>query len=327
MRKIIVVALGGNAIKLADEKGTAGEQFKNVADTCRHLVPMLRFGHRLVITHGNGPQAGNLLIQQENAADEVPPQPLDVVDAMTQGQVGYMFQQTLQNMLWKERLPLPVVSIINQVQVNRDDPEFQDPTKPVGPFYTQEEAGKIGKERPDYIIREVKPKSVEKRFRRVVPSPEPVWNIEYIAIRRMLDAGVIVIASGGGGVPVALNENGDLEGVAAVVDKDKAGGRLAEVVGADYLLILTDVNAAKKNFGTPREEDIGTVTVSEMRKLYDEGHFKAGSMGPKVMACIRFIEWGGICAMITSRDKGAEAILGKEGTRVVPDHGGPAWRM
>jgi carbamate kinase len=319
MRKIIVIALGGNAIKQADEKGTAAEQFRNVEITSAQLVSMLKFGHRLVITHGNGPQAGNLLLQQEGALAEVPAQPLDIVGAMTQGQIGYMFQQTMQNMLWKEKLPLPVVSIVNQVLVSEDDPDYQDPTKPVGPFYTEEEAAKLRKERPDYVIKEVKPKSVVKRFRRVVASPDPIRNIEYVAIRRMVDSGIVVIASGGGGVPVVYDKNDNLRGTAAVIDKDKAGERLAEVVGADVFLVLTDVEAAKINFGTPQEKAVRTVTLSEMKKLHKEGHFKAGSMGPKVLAAIRFVEWGGECAIITSLDKAVDALIGKAGTRIVPD--------
>ena len=319
MRKCIVVALGGNAIKKADEKGTAEEQRRNVAITCKQLVSMLKYGHRLVITHGNGPQAGNLLIQQEAGAAEVPAQPMDVVGAMTQGQVGYMFQQTLQNMLWDERIPLPVVSVVNQVLVSEDDPDYKDPSKPVGPFYTKEEAATIQKERPEYIIKEVKPKDVEKRFRRVVPSPDPIRNIEYLAIRKMVDMGIVVIASGGGGVPVVYNEDGSLRGTAAVIDKDKAGERLAVVVGADIFIVLTDVDCAKINFGTPEEKDVRCATLSEMKKLFDEGHFKAGSMGPKVQACMRFIEWGGQCSIITSLDKAIDALLGKAGTRVVPD--------
>ncbi|MDD5557164.1 MAG: carbamate kinase [bacterium] len=319
MRKIIVVALGGNAIKQADEAGTAEEQRRNVAITCRQLVSMLRYGHRLVITHGNGPQAGNLLIQQEAGAAEVPPQPLDIVGAMTQGQIGYMFQQTMQNMLWQEKMPLPVVSIVNQVLVSEDDPDYKDPSKPVGPFYTEEEAARIKKERPDYVIKEVKPKSVARRFRRVVASPDPIRNIEYVAIRRMVEGGMVVIASGGGGIPVVYDAEDNLRGTAAVIDKDKAGERLAEVVGADIFLILTDVDAARVHFGTPQEKAVRTVTLSEMRKLHAEGHFKAGSMGPKVLACMRFIEWGGQCAIITSLDKAVSALIGTAGTRVVPD--------
>lgn len=319
MRKTIVVALGGNAIKQADEKGTVEEQRRNVAITCEQMVSMLAYGHRLVITHGNGPQAGSLLIQQESGVAEVPAQPLDIVGAMTQGQIGYMFQQTLQNMLWQKKIPLPVVAIVNQVLVSEDDPDYKDPSKPVGPFYTEEEAGKIRKERPEYIIKEVKPKSVDKRFRRVVPSPDPIRNIEFLAVRRMVEQGIVVIASGGGGVPVIYDENDNLKGTAAVIDKDKAGAKLAQVVGADLFLILTDVDSAKLNFGTPEEKSIGCVTYSQMKKLLGEGHFTAGSMGPKVLAGLRFIEVGGQCSIITSLDKAIDALLGKAGTRIIPD--------
>ncbi len=319
MRKTIVIALGGNAIKQADESGTAEEQFKNVQTTCRQLASMLMYGHRLVITHGNGPQAGNLLLQQEAGKEEVPPQPFDIVGAMTQGQIGYMFQQTLQNFLWEQRTPLPVISVVNQVLVSEDDPDYQDPSKPVGPFYTKEEAEKIKAERPEYVIKEVKPPSVEKRFRRVVASPDPIRNIEYLAIRKMVQTGIVVIASGGGGVPVVMDEKGCFRGTAAVIDKDKAGQRLAAVVGADVFMVLTDVDHAKVNFGTPEERDIGCATYSEMVKYAEEGHFKAGSMGPKVEACLRFIKWGGTLAIITSLDKAIGALIGQTGTRIVPD--------
>ncbi len=321
MRKIILIALGGNAIKEPEEKGTAEEQRANVATTCEQLVSMLKYGHRLVITHGNGPQAGSLLIQQESGVAEVPAQPLDIVGAMTQGQIGYMFQQILQNMLWKDRFFLPVVSIVNQVLVSEDDPDYQDPSKPVGPFYTKEEAEKLKKERPEYIIKEVKPENVEKRFRRVVPSPEPLRNIEYLAIRRMVEAGIVVIASGGGGIPVIFDENQNLKGTAAVIDKDKAGEVLATVVGANVFMVLTDIEHAKINFGEPNEKDLGCVTYSEMKKYAEEGHFKAGSMGPKVEACLRFIEWGGQKAIITSIDKAIAALMDQSGTRIISDKG------
>ncbi len=318
-RKVIVIALGGNAIKQADEKGTVEEQRKNVATTCTQLVSMLKYGHRLVITHGNGPQAGSLLIQQEAGVAEVPAQPMDVVGAMTQGQIGYMFQQSLQNMLWDEKIPLPVISVVNQVLVSEDDPDYQDPSKPVGPFYTKEEAEKIKAERPEYVIKEVKPENVERRFRRVVPSPEPIRNVEYIAIRKMVDDGMVVIASGGGGIPVVYDEEKHLRGTAAVIDKDKAGEVLATVVGADVFLVLTDVEHAKINFGQPNEENVGLISYSKMKELSEQGHFKAGSMGPKVLACLRFIEWGGQQAIITSLDKAIAALMGQSGTRIVPD--------
>ncbi|MEA1928671.1 MAG: hypothetical protein U9N73_10730 [Candidatus Auribacterota bacterium] len=222
-------------------------------------------------------------------------------------------------MLWDKQVPLPVVSIINQVLVSEDDPDYQDPSKPVGPFYTKEEAEKLGAERPEYVIKEVKPENVERRFRRVVPSPEPIRNIEYLAIRRMLDSGIVIIASGGGGIPVVFDENKIMKGTAAVIDKNKAGEVLVTVVGADVFLVLTDVAHAKINFGQPDEKDLGRISCSEMRRLAGEGHFKAGSMGPKVEACLRFIEWGGQQAIITSLDNAIAALRGESCTRIVPD--------
>ncbi|MBP7652862.1 carbamate kinase, partial [Candidatus Dependentiae bacterium] len=213
-------------------------------------------------------------------------------------------------------------AIVNQVLVSADDPDYKDPTKPVGSFYTKEETEKLLKERPDWIIKEVKPANVERRFRRVVASPDPIKNMEYIAIRRMLDSGIVVIASGGGGVPVVYNKDGHLRGTAAVIDKDLAGEKLAEVVGADILLILTDVPHALINFGKPDQKAVEKVSFSEMQKLYDEGHFKSGSMGPKVKAALRFIEFGGDRSIITSLDQAFDAVRGKTGTQIVPD-----WKM
>lgn len=316
--ELILVALGGNAIKQADEKGTAEEQFRNVRKTAQQLVQLYKLGYKLVITHGNGPQAGNLLIQQEEGAKLVPPQPLDVVGAMTQGQIGYMFQQSLINYFNNDKLNAAVATIVTQVLVREDDPDFQDPSKPVGPFYTKEEADELIKTK-GYIIKKVKPNE-GRVYRRVVPSPDPIKPIEAEAIRKLVNAGVIVIASGGGGIPVVIDkETGELRGVEAVIDKDLAGERLAEVVKADIFLILTDVEKAKLNYGKPNEKPIDKITVSEAKKYLEEGHFLAGSMGPKVKACIRFIEYGGKKAIITSLEKAVDALQGKTGTHIVPD--------
>ena len=320
MRKTIVVALGGNAIKQANEKGTVEEQFANVYTTCEQLIKLLRAGYRLVITHGNGPQAGALLIQQESSVPEIPAQPLDVVTGMTQGQVGYMFMQAMNNLLYEARMQIPVVSIINQVLVDEDDPDYQDPSKPVGPFYTKAEAESLMKEKSDWIMKQVKPDSVEKNWRRVVASPEPQQNVEYIAVRKMVDSGIVVIASGGGGVSVVYDkETGRLKGTAAVIDKDFAGEKLAEVVGADIFLILTDVENAKINFGKENEEAISVVSLTKMQEYHDKGHFLAGSMGPKVMAAMRFVQYGGDRAIITSLDNAFKAVNNKCGTQILPD--------
>ena len=275
----VLVALGGNAIKQVYERGTAEEQFRNIRETCKRILEMIKRGYRVVITHGNGPQAGNLLIQQEEGSSLVPPQPLDVVGAMTQGQIGYMLQQTLINYLKDAGLDLSVVTMVTQVLVDKNDPDFKDPSKPVGPFYAKQEAERLKKEK-GYIIKKVKPTD-EKAYRRVVPSPDPIAIIEKEAIRKMVDAGCVVITSGGGGIPVTLEEDGTLGGIEAVIDKDLAGERLAEVVDADIFLVLTDVEKVKLNYGKPNEKDLDEMTVAEAEKCFQEGHFFTGKHGAK----------------------------------------------
>ncbi len=316
MSKTIMVALGGNAIKAADDKGTAEEQLANVYKTSRELVKLIKAGYKLVVTHGNGPQVGNLLIQQEEGKSMVPDMPLDVVGAMTQGQLGYMFEQALENILAEEGLHIPVVAIVNQDVVSADDPGFKDPTKPIGPFFTKAEAEALATEKPDWVIKQVKPESVEKRFRRVVASPIPIDNTEIDVIRKLIDAGCIVIASGGGGIPVVRDAHG-LHGTAAVIDKDLAGAKLAELIKADIFLILTDVDHAKLNYGKPNEMNVGEIRVDEMKRLAEGGDFLKGSMGPKVNACIKFVENGGNRAIITSLDRACEAITEGYGTQIV----------
>jgi len=310
--KTIVVALGGNAIKKAQEKGTFEEQLRNVRETCKQILEIIKRGYKVVITHGNGPQAGNLLIQQEEASEIVPSQPLHVVGAMTQGQIGYMLQQTLINYLRQAGLNIPVITVLTQVLVDKDNLDFKDPSKPVGSFYTKEEAERLT-EKKGYVIKKVKKKK-KKTYRRVVPSPDPIVIIERDAIKRLVDTGVIVIASGGGGIPVTIDDDGNLEGVEAIIDKDLAGEKLAEVVNADIFLILTDVEKVKLNYGKPNEQDLDRMTLTEAKRYLKEGHFLAGSMKPKIMACIRFLEYGGEKAIITSLDKAIEALKGKTGT-------------
>ncbi len=314
MGKRVVVALGGNAIKKPDEEGTYEEQLRAVRRTAEQLAEMVARGYELVITHGNGPQVGALLIQQEEGLRRgVPAQPLDVLNAMTQGQIGYMLQQALQDALRARGIRRPVVTVVTQVLVRPDDPAFEEPTKPVGPFYTAEEAERLAREK-GYTIKRVLP-SGDRPFRRVVPSPDPLAIVEGDAIRAMVDMGMIVIAAGGGGVPV-VERDGRLVGVEAVIDKDLAGERLAEVVGARVLLILTDVHKVKLNFGRPDERDIDAMSVEEAKRYLAEGHFPPGSMGPKVEACIRFLEQGGELAIIAHLDEALEALEGRAGTRI-----------
>lgn len=312
MKELVVIALGGNAILQANQKGTDQEQFANVDVTCRQLVQMNKLGYKLVVTHGNGPQAGNLLIQEEEGKKYVPAQPLNIVGAMTQGQIGYMFQNRLQNDFYEKDKHIPTIAVITQILVNGDDPDFQNPTKPVGPFYTKEVAAKLQKEK-GYIVKEVKP-GVEKSWRRVVPSPEPIKIIEKEAILSLIKEHAIIVACGGGGIPVVKNKKGFFKGVEAVIDKDKCGNVLANTVNAEVFLILTDVENAMINFGKENQKAIGKVTVSQMEELVKEGHFLAGSMGPKVEAALRFVKSGGKKSIITSLAKAIEALEGKTGT-------------
>jgi carbamate kinase len=314
MAKTIMIALGGNAIKQADEEGTAEEQFRNVSETCKHITEIIKRGYRLVLTHGNGPQAGNLLIQQEETNGIVPSQPLDIVGAMTQGQIGYMLQQVLMNHLKEAKLDIPVVTVLTQVLVNKDDPDFMHPSKPIGPFYTKREAEKLATEKR-YVIKKVKLVG-QKSYRMVVPSPDPIDIIEKEVIRKLVDANVIVIASGGGGIPVIAGDDGRLKGIEAVVDKDLSGEKLAEFVRADIFLILTDIEKVKLNYGKPNQKDIDQMTLAEAKRYLKEGRFTEGSMKPKIVACVRFLESGGGKAIITSLDKALEALEGKTGTLI-----------
>jgi len=308
-----MIALGGNAIKQPHETGTLEEQMKNIKTACTQIAEIARKGYNIIITHGNGPQVGNLAIQQEQAQGMVPPQPLVVLGSMTQGQIGYMIQQTLHNIL--EGDGYDIATIITQVQVDPEDPDFKDPHKPVGPFYSEKEAKSLA-ESNNWVVKQVKPNG-DMTWRRIVPSPVPMSIVEGNSIKRMVDMGIIVIASGGGGIPVTKGDKGCLHGVDAVIDKDRAGGVLAKEVGAEIFLILTDVECAKLDYGKPTERDVNKMTVSQTKQYMAEGHFLPGSMGPKVEACMRFVENGGESAIITSLDKAVAALEGKAGTQIL----------
>ena len=311
----VMIALGGNAIKQPDEWGTVEEQMRNVSIACHQIAEIARLGYGIVLTHGNGPQVGNLSIQQEQAQHLVPPQPLVVLGSMTQGQIGYMIQQNLRNQLADDEWQ--VVTVVTQVIVDKDDPDFQDPHKPVGPFYVEEEAKRLEAEK-GWTFRKVRPNS-DRPWRRVVPSPKPLGIVEGKAVKRMVEAGMIVVASGGGGIPVIVNENGALKGVDAVIDKDLAGEVLAEEVEADIFLILTDVDSAKLDYGKPTERDVRKMTVSQARAFIAVGQFPPGSMGPKVEACIKFVESVGEKAIITSLERAVAALHGEAGTLITRD--------
>jgi len=312
----IVIALGGNAIKQADQHGTTEEQFHNVDITARQISKIIEKGYQVVVTHGNGPQAGALLIQQEEAGDHVPAQTLATCGAMTQGQIGWMMQNRLAYHLARDGQKKPVCTVVTQVLVSDEDPDFQDPTKPVGPFYTEEVAKKLAEDK-GYIVKEVKP-NTPKPWRRVVPSPEPLGIVEEESINALIGSGAIVIASGGGGIPVKKMDDDALEGVDAVIDKDRAGFKLSQAVKADKFMVLTDVENVYIRYNTPEQKALTRLTVAEAEKYLADGEFLKGSMGPKVEAAIRFVKWSGKEAIITSLHKAMDAIEGKNGTHIVP---------
>ena len=260
MSKKIVVALGGNAIKSPKDKGTIEEQLDAVSRTCDELVKMIKEGHKVVITHGNGPQVGALLIQNEEARAKVPQMPLDVCGAESQALIGYMIQQTLRNKLEEIGISKDVATVITQVKVDPQDPAFEKPTKPIGPFYTERQAEKLRTEK-GHIIRKIE----EGRYRRVVPSPEPKSIVEIGTIQRLVDAGVVVIASGGGGVPVVERDDRRLQGVEAVIDKDLASEILAQEIKAEVMLFLTNVPGVAVNYGEPAQRFLNRMTLEEAR--------------------------------------------------------------
>ena len=312
----IILALGGNALERPEQAGTYEEQAGNVRIACEQIAILLKKGHRLVVTHGNGPQVGALALQGA-ATREVPEQPLHVLGAMTQGEIGYLLQRELGNQLRAASIKRSVVSLVTQVIVRKEDPAFNNPTKPIGPFYDEETARRLAGER-GFVVRKVLPKG-RRQFRRVVPSPDPIRIVEAELIAALVETGAVVIASGGGGIPVVDDGTGRIAGVDAVIDKDLAAERLAEAVGADALLVLTNVESVKLNFGKSNESGLREVTVSEAKKYLAAGQFGAGSMGPKVLACIRFLEWGGKVGAISSLERATDVLEGVAGTRIVPD--------
>ncbi|MCD6502988.1 MAG: carbamate kinase [Euryarchaeota archaeon] len=309
----VVIALGGNAIQKNNKERDAESQMRNVRITARYLAEIIERGVDIVITHGNGPQVGDILLRNEISAKMVPSMPLDVCGAESQGMIGYWIQQALQNELRKRGIKKPVATVVTQVLVDPNDPAFQNPTKFIGPTYTEEEAKKLMEK--GYTM---KYDIGRKGWRRVVPSPDPKEIIEIDAIKSLVESGTIVIAVGGGGIPVIRTEDGDLRGVEAVIDKDLATERLATQLRAEKMLILTAVEKVYLNFGRSDAKSIDVMTVSEAEKYYSEGHFPPGSMGPKVLASIRFVKHTGNIAIISSLEKALEAFEGRTGTKIVP---------
>ena len=305
----IVIALGGNALQSKNSAPTAEGQLEVVKQTCEHIAEISASGYELAIVHGNGPQVGRILLSSETAKDVVPVMPFDVCGAMSQGYIGYHIQQALRYALARRNQHIPVVSLVTQVIVERTDPAFQNPTKPIGGFYTKEEADALVAEK-GYTVKE----DAGRGYRRVVASPLPRKIVELDQIKQLWDE-TIVITCGGGGVPVVENMDGTLEGVAAVIDKDFAAELLAENMDADVLMILTEVEKVAINWGKPNQQSLDHMSLLEASRYVEEGHFAPGSMLPKVQACMNFVRANpSKKAIITSLDKAIDALRGETGT-------------
>lgn len=307
---IAVIAIGGNSLLRPGERGTIEEQRQNLEATCEGIAAVVAADYRVVITHGNGPQVGAALLRSEAAADQVPPLALDVCDAETQGSIGYLLQQTLQNTLGRHGLTHSVVTMVTQVLVSMRDPAFREPSKPVGPFYTRAQADERRARLKWQLVEEA-----ARGYRRVVPSPEPKAIVELLPIERTLESGALVIACGGGGIPVILHDC-QLMGVEAVIDKDRVSALLASQLGAELFLLSTSVDEVALNFGTPEQQPLHHLTADKARRYLQEGQFPPGSMGPKIEAALQYLERGGREVIITSPGKIGAGLEGKAGTRI-----------
>ncbi len=311
--KTMLLAVGGNSLIRAGEKGTVVEQLANARRTAAAITGLIREGYHLVVTHGNGPQVGAQLLRSELAADQVPGQTLDVCGAASQGEIGYMLSQSLQDELAASGLQVPVVSLVTQSIVLTNDPAMRHPTKPIGPFYSRAQA----EERKRLLGWEIV-EDAARGYRRVVPSPEPIEIVELDAIRSLMKDGVLVVACGGGGIPV-VRQGSELHGVDAVIDKDRASALLASQLGVDIFAISTDADYVYLNYRKPAQRPLTRVTAAELERHYHEGQFPPGNMGPKVESALHFLRAGGKEVVITSYDHLCEAIAGWAGTHIVPD--------
>ncbi len=310
--KAAVVAFGGNALMGEDGNSSYAEQMDKTDLMCNKLLSLFDMGYKILITHGNGPQVGNFLMQQESSAENIPPMPLDACNAMTQGQIGYMIEQKLRNIFTKNNINKPIIVFITQVVVAEDDPAFDNPTKFIGPFFDKENSDKLSRDE-GWLMRE----DSGRGFRRIVASPKPVDIIEKEEIADMAQKDFVVIACGGGGIPVVKDENGFLKGVPAVIDKDFAAEMIGNYIGAELLLLITPVDKVAINFGTPEQKSLSKITLEEAEQYFEEGHFPPGSMGPKMQAAIQFLHSGGKKAIITSLECIESAIKGKAGTEII----------
>lgn len=310
MGKPILIAIGGNSLIRAGQSGSVKEQMENANTTCKHLAKLVQQGHKIVITHGNGPQVGAQLIRSELASKQVYQLPLDSCDASTQGEMGYLLQNAMRTALHELGIKTPVITILTQVVVDENDPAFANPSKPIGPFYSKEVAEQRKNELGWKVIEDA-----ARGYRRVVPSPHPLEIVELDAIKFCLSEGFIVIAVGGGGIPV-LDKDGVYHGVEAVVDKDRASSLLANKLNLDTFIISTDTDKVYLNFNKPNQLALDNITLEQALKYQAENHFLAGSMGPKVEAAVDFISKGGAEVIITRPELISEAVSGKTGTHI-----------
>lgn len=312
MSKTALIAVGGNSLIRAGEKGTVAEQMANARHTAAAIVGVIRAGYRVVITHGNGPQVGAQLLRSERASDQVPGQTLDVCGAASQGEIGYLIAQSLRLELAAAGLEVQVAAIITQTIVSRDDPAMKHPTKPIGPFYSRAEAEEKQRAFGWRIVEDA-----ARGYRRVVASPEPVEIVESSIIKTLMDQGTLVVACGGGGIPVVRNDGG-VEGVEAVIDKDRASALLATELGVDLLIISTDADCVYLDYKKPTQRPLHHAGVAEMERHYAEGQFPPGNMGPKIESALRFLKNGGREVIITSYEHLSEAVVSGAGTHIAP---------
>lgn len=311
--KTAVIAIGGNSLIKAGERGTIDDQLRNAHATARAIVRFVERGWRIVITHGNGPQVGAALLRSERAASEVYTHPLDVCVATTQSEIGYLIQRAMEYELRQIGLFTPVMTVLTQVRVDEKDPAFQNPTKPIGPYYSKKDAEEKQRTLGWNMVEDP-----ARGFRRVVPSPEPVEVFEQDIIRKILDLGMIVIAVGGGGIPVIEKDHYKVEGMEAVIDKDRASALLAAGLNVDLFIISTEADQVYLDFNKPTQRGISRSNVKEMKEYLKQGQFPPGSMGPKVEAALFFLEKGGSEVIVTSYEHLLEAVDGSKGTHIFP---------
>ena len=311
-RKIALIAFGGNAILPENQRGLQSEQMKNAQRAAYLMIHVVKKGYDLIIVHGNGPQVGNLLIQQEEAINKIPPFSLEICDAMTEGSMGYMLERAIINELRKNSLDKEVATLITQVVVDKEDPAFDNPTKPIGPFYTKYRAQMLSRQKKWKVIEDA-----GRGYRKVVPSPKPIDVVPKRVIRDMVHSGKIVITAGGGGIPIIIDGNGLFQGVEAVIDKDHAASLIASEVKADLFIILTNVDRVYLNYGKPDEKPIDAMSLDQAQAYLDQGQFPPGSMGPKIQAAIDYIRHGGKEVLITSANHLKAALINRSGTKII----------